>query len=160
MEKDVDMTKAKQVYQEICATLDDIGWKYKKDEEKLIIHTGAKGEDLPIDLSINVDALRQLVIAVSKLPFDIAENKRVDAAVAVSVINNMLVTGQLDYSLMDGELFFRISNSYRDSELSREVYRFMVYCLCQTIDGFNDKLLMLSKGIMNIEKFIELYQKA
>ncbi len=151
--------KAAQVYSDICKMLDEAGWNYKKNEEELKVETGARGDDLPIELTIKVDVERQLVMLISHLPYVIAEDKRVDVAVAVSVINNLLVDGCVDYDLSDGHVFFRMTNSYRDSVLDKEVYKYMLYCACQTIDGFNDKLLMLSKGIIDFQKFAELYGK-
>ena len=60
---------------------------------------------------------------------------------------------------MEGLVFFRMTNSYMDSNLSSEVYKYLLYCASQTIDAFNDKLLMLSKGIIDVEQFIKLYNK-
>lgn len=151
--------KAAQVYRDICEMLDENGWNYKKVEEKLTIETGARGDDLPMDLTIKVDVKRQLIMLLSHLPYVISEDKRVETALAVSVVNNMLVDGCIDYDLSDGHIFFRMTNSYRDSDISKEVYKYLLYCACQSVDDFNDKLLMLSKGIIDLEKFTELYSK-
>lgn len=151
--------KAAQVYHDFCGMLDGEGWKYQKDDENLRIECGARGEDLPIDLVIKVDVDRQLVTLISHLPYVIPQDKRIDVAVAVGVINNLLVDGCVDYDLSDGHLFFRMTNSYRGSTIDKEVYKYLLYCACQTIDGFNDKLLMLSKGIIDVQKFIALYSE-
>ncbi len=159
MANEVNMTKARQVYQGFCAMMDSNDWNYNKNEEELIIEAQARGDDLPMKLTIKVDAERQLVRVLSPLPYTIAKDKRLDAAVAVSVVNNAVVSGYLDYDIAEGHLFFRMVNSYRDSLLEQEVYKFLLYAACQTIDSFNDQLLMLSKGIISLEQFIKLYTK-
>lgn len=159
MANEVNLTKAKQVYQDFCAMMDNAGWNYQKEEEKLTIKAGARGDDLPMDLIIKVDAERQVVRVISFLPYTIAEDKRLDVAVAVSVVNNSLVSGYLDFDIAEGNLVFRMTNSYRDSLLGREVYKFLLYAACHAIDDFNDQFLMLSKGIISLEKFIEQYSK-
>lgn len=150
---------AAKVYYDFCKMMDDEEWTYEGNEEKLSIVCGAVGEDLPIELNIRMDVDRQLVLVLSRLPYKVPEEKRVDVAVAVSVINNVLVDGSVDFNLESGHVFFRITNSYMDSNLSGEVYGYLLYCACQTIDTFNDKLLMLSKGIIDVEQFIKLYNK-
>ena len=153
------LATAAQVYQDFCVTMDEMGWKYRKNAEKLEIETGAKGDDLTIELTIKVDAERQVVTVLSHLPYVIDKEKRIDAVVAVSVINNSLVHGCVDYVPTDGHVFFRMTNSYLDSKLDKEVYKYLLLCSCTTIDNFNDKLLLLSKGMININQFIELYNK-
>lgn len=159
MSDDTKLMRAKQVYNAICAAMDKENWKYTKREEDLVIETGAQGDDLPMELNIHVDAQRQLIMLLSRLPYAIPEDKRLDIAVAVSIINNKLVHGCVDFDLAKGTLYFRMTNSFMDSILGADAFKYLLYCSCQTIDDFNDKLLMLSKGIIDIPKFMELYNK-
>lgn len=147
--------QAKAVYQTICQAMDADNWHYKKNEEKLTIECGAKGEDLPMDLTIKADADRQLVMVISMLPFTFPEDKRVDAALAISVVNNKLVHGCFDCSLPDGHVFFRICTTFWESLLGQEAAMYLILAACQTIDAYNDKFLMLSKGILTLEQFIQ-----
>lgn len=159
MADEKNLARAGKVYQTICGMLDKEEWKYTKDDEKLSIECGARGEDLPMDLNIQVDAERQLVMVLSRLPYKIAEDKRIDAALAVSVVNQMLVHGCLDYNVSEGHVFFRMTSSFWGSEMDAEAYRYMLYASCSTIDEYNDTLLMLSKGMLTLEKFVELVNK-
>ncbi|MBQ6839913.1 MAG: hypothetical protein IJO45_04415 [Oscillospiraceae bacterium] len=151
--------QAKTVYQTICQVLDAEDWHYKKDEEKLTIECGAKGEDLPIELTIKVDADRQLVRVISMLPFTFPEDRRLNAAMAVSVVNNKLVHGCFDCSLPDGFVFFRICTTYRESLLSQEAVMYLILVACSTVDAYNDKFLMLSKDTLTLEQFIKAENK-
>lgn len=146
--------QSKAVFDALCQYLDKHELNYKKDEKKLSVECGIQGDDLPIDLTIAVDAERLLVMLISHIPFIIQEDKRLDVAIAVSAINNSLVDGCFDYDVAAGHMFFRMTNSFIESKIGEEVFEYMFICSCQIIDGFNDKFLMLSKGMISLEQFI------
>ncbi len=149
-----NLEQAKIAFATLCQALDNNKWNYKKDEEKLIVECGARGDDLPMDITVKVDADRMLVVLFSHIPFKIQEDKRLDIAIAVSAINNMLVDGSFDYDITTGALYFRMTNSFLESKLSESVFIYMLYCACQTIDEYNDKFLMIAKGMLTIEQFL------
>ena len=151
---DEKMISAQKNYVTLCSMLDDNNWHYEKDEAKLKINCSAQGDDLPMDIIIRIDPDRQLVILMSHLPFVVSEDKRVDVAIATSVINYKVVDGSFDFDMEDGHMFFRMTSSYVGSELSKEVFFYMLMCSCQTIDDYNDKLLMLAKNMLSLEDFI------
>jgi hypothetical protein len=150
-----NLEQAKLAFATLCRTLEKNDWRYKKDEEALSIECGAQGEDLPMEFSVRVDADRMLVMLLSHMPFKIAEDKRLDVAIAVSAINNALVDGCFDYDVATGNMFFRMTNSIIESSLGEEVFAYMLFCSCQTIDEYNDKLLMVAKGILPIEQCLK-----
>lgn len=156
MADEMELKQAQEVFATICQTLDSLDWKYDADKEKLWLSTGARGEDLPIDLKIKVDAKRYMVTVFSPIPFAVPEDKRLDMAAAVSVANNILADGNFDYDINNGHIFFRMTNCYRGSKLGNELFVYMVMCACKTVDDFNDRFLMLSKGMITMEKFIEI----
>ena len=148
--------QAVQTFKTLCDHLDAYEWKYSKDEDALRIDCGARGEDLPMDITIEVDEDRQIVLLLSHQPFVVPENKRIDMAVAVSVINNLLIDGCFDFNIKDGHMFYRSVNSFRDSALGEKLFHYMIACSCRTIDEYNDKLMLLSTGLISLEQFIEL----
>ena len=151
---DEKMTRAKKVYETLCSTLESHDWHYEKDVEDLSIECGAQGEDLPMHITIKVDADRQLILLLSHLPFVIPEDKRLDVAIAVSVVNDKLVDGSFDYDISDGHMFFRLTSSFMESEIGNDLFTYMLMVSCHTIDAYNDKFLMLGKGLMSIQDFI------
>jgi len=155
MAEELDMIKAKEVYDTIVSMMDAIGWKYEKHEEDLVIKSGAQGDDLPMDLLLIVDPKSQIVQLISRMPFNVPEDKRFDAAVAICVANYGLKDGSFDYDINDGEIRFRLTSSYRESILSKELFVYMIGVSIGTIDQYNDKFFMLSKGVMSIQQFIE-----
>lgn len=146
---------AQATFATLCKSLDDNDWSYKKNEEKMTIECGAQGDDLPMDFTIAVDADRMTVVLLSHLPFKIQEDKRLEAAVAVCAINNVCVDGCFDYDVAGGHLFFRMTNNFLESVLSEEVFRYMLLLSCQFVDKYNDRFLMLSKGMLSLEQFLE-----
>lgn len=148
------LEQAKATYGTVCSAFDSLEWKYKKDEENLKIECGVRGDDLPIELVIKVDAERQVVMFISHIPFVIQEDKRLDIALAVSAVNNLMVDGCFDYDVSSGHIFFRMTNSFIESNLGADVFRYMLVCSCQTVDEYNDKFLMVSKGMLSIEQFM------
>ena len=149
------IASAKKTFATLCSMLDNNEWKYEKDEENLCIDCGAQGEDLPMPINIRIDTERQLILLLSHIPFSVNEDKRMETAIAVSIVNNRLVDGNFDYDITEGDLYFRMTNSFIDSEISEEAFKYMLYCSCMTIDEYNDKFLMLSKGLLPLESFLK-----
>ena len=148
------LKQAQSVYDTLCKALEAREWKFTKIEDKLTITCGARGEDLPMDIIVIVNPKAQVVSLYSPLPFKMAEDKRVDAAVAVSVANYGLVNGTFDYDVTDGEIRFRLVSSFRESILGEELFDYMLMVSAATVDDYNDKFLMLSKGMLSLEQFI------
>lgn len=149
-----NMELAQQVYQTLCNTLDARGWKYGKEEEKLLVHFGVRGEDIPMNFVIVVDADRQLVRLMSPLPFKMCEEKRMEGAIATCVVNYGMADGSFDYDLSDGKIVFRMTVSFRESQLGEGLFQYMIDCSCAMADKYNDRLLALDKGLMSLSDFI------
>lgn len=146
--------QAREVFQTLCRALDSENWQYKKDEQAMRLECSARGDDLPMDITVKVDAERMLVVLFSHMPYVIPEDKRLDVAIAVSAINNDLVNGCFDYDITTGKMYFRMTNSIIESRVGAELFRYMVYCSCGTIDEYNDRFLMLGKGMLSLEQFL------
>lgn len=154
MSEQKNLEQAKVTFDTLCRALEKQEWDYKKYEDKFVIECGAQGADLPMKITVEVNPKNLLVILLSRLPFVIQEDKRLDVAVAVSAINNALVDGCFDYDISTGNIYFRMSNSFIDSKIGEEVFIYMLICSCQTIDEYNDKILMLAKGMLSIEQLV------
>ncbi len=146
--------QAKAIFSTICKLLDRNDWTYVKNEEKLIIECKYQGEDIPVDISLMVDEERSLVVLLSRMPLFVKEDKRVDMAIAVSAINNILVDGNFDYDITTGNTFFRMSHSFIDSVIGEEAFAYMLVGACRIVDDYNDKLLMLTKGMISTQQFL------
>lgn len=151
---DEKIKRAQKVYGTLCAALDSNELHYDKDEDDLSVECGIQGEDLPMKIKIKIDSGRQLILLLSHIPFVVPEDKRLDVAIATCVVNNKLVNGSFDYDVEDGHMFFRMTNSFIDSEIGNELFSYMFAVSCHTIDEYNDKFFALGKGFMSIDDFI------
>lgn len=147
--------QAKLTYRTLCEMLDENKWYYDKNEEELTIDAGIKGDDLPIKFKIRVNLRNQIVSFLSWMPFDVPADKRVEAAIAIHAVNYSLADGSFDYDISDGSILFRLTTSFRESILGKELFAYMIDVSAVTIDEYNDKFFAISKGLISLEKFLE-----
>ena len=155
MSEDKNLKQAQAVYKALCEMLEDRDWHYEKFEEDLTIKCGAQGEDLPMEIVVQVDTKRQLVSLLSQMPFAVPENRRTALAVAVSQANNGMIDGSFDFDYLSGRIVFRMTSSYRESLIGKQLFEYMLSCACYTIDEYNDKFLMVAKNEMSAEEILE-----
>ena len=141
------LKQAQTVYDDFCAMLDEREWTYDK-ADNLVIETGARGDDLAMDLTIRVDADRQLVILHSPMPFTVPENMRKEMRMLKDL------GGDFDYDYETGKIYFRLTTSFRDSLISKEVFEYVIGVSLNTIDDYNDKFLTVVKKEMNYEQIL------
>ena len=155
MSEEKELKQAQTVYKALCEMLNERDWHYEKFEEDLTIKCGAQGEDLPMEIIVEVDRQRQLVSLLSQMPFAVPENRRTALAVAVSQANNGMVDGSFDFDYLSGRIVFRMTSSYRESLIGKQLFEYMLSCACFTIDEYNDKFLMVAKNEMSAEEILD-----
>ena len=148
------MELAKQVYQTLCEAIERREWNFGKDEEKLLVHFGVSGDDIPMQFILIVDAERQLIRVMSPLPFKMSEAKRMEGAIATCAASFGMADGSFDYDLSDGTIVFRMTASFRESLIGEGLFQYLISCSCAMVDKYNDQFLALDKGIMSITDFI------
>lgn len=147
--------QAVKVFQTLCGVLDEKGFPYETDTEELIASFGGRGDDLPMDFRLRVDADRALVVLYSTLPFNIPAEQIVSAALAVTYINDGLLDGCFDLNVTNGRICFRESTTFRESLLGAGALDLMLSASIHVVDKFNDKLLMVGKGAMTVEDLMQ-----
>ncbi len=159
MATDKELKLAKSAYDNLCAIFDANNWKYKKDDDALTLGIGMNGDDIPMYFEITCDADRQIISIISQLPFKMDEDKRIEGALATSYINYVLSDGNFDYNVLEGDILFRLTASFRESLIGKSLLEYMLELAICMVDQFNDSLLMLSKGQLSLEEFIEKISK-
>ena len=149
------MEKAKKIYETVMKTFDGMGWTYDRYDEELCVVSGVKSDDHPNRFSISEYEKNQLIRLVSTLPFNVPEDKRIDIALAVCAISDSIIDGSFDYNIFDGEISFRLTSSYRESEISTDLIEYMIGVSTSTVDAYNDKLFAICKGYMTLEQLYE-----
>ena len=155
MASEKEIRLAKDAYESFCSMLDNRGWVYDKDDSSLYISVGVTGDDLPMDFEVVFDVEYQIARMRSILPFKMNKEKMIEGSIATNSINYLLADGSFDFNLADGTIAFRLTTSFKNSLINERVFAYMVDVACTTIDEYNDKLLMLSKGMIKIEDIIK-----
>lgn len=153
--EDEKQAKAKKIYATMVSALKKKDWQFDEREEDFAIFSSYTGDDIPIKFAISIDAEREVIRFLSPMLFNMAEDKRIDAAIAVCVANYGLNNGSFDYDLNDGKVYFRLTTSYVGCEVGEEFFMDMMATALLTTDKYNDRFLMLSKGAITIQQFIE-----
>ena len=153
MTDELKLRNAKSVYKILCDLFDEKELVYEKHEEDLVVTLTINGDDLPMDFVLKVDEERELIRLFSKLPVVFNGEKRLDGAIATCQINYGLADGSFDYRFDKGEVVFRMTSSYKDCVVSKELINYMMGCACYTVDDYNDKLLALSEGKISVKEF-------
>ena len=147
--------QAMRAYATIIAMMDNDNLKYSRDDENLHIELGFNTDDLDVKIKFVIDEERELVRIFSFLPFKFPEDKRVEGAVATCVANHGMVNGSFDYDFSDGELLFKLVNSYKGDCFSEEAARYMLGVAVSTVDNYNDRFFALAKGLMTLKDFVD-----
>lgn len=155
MSEEKKLKNARNVFNTLCEMLDEKNFHYDKHEEDLTITFGMNGEDIPMQFVVNIDAKRELVRLLSPLPLAFDEDKRVDAAVATCQINYRLADGSFDFDFKTGRVLFRMTSSFTDSLISKDLFEYMIAVAGYTVDEYNDKLFMLAKGMIPVDEFFK-----
>jgi len=154
----VSLELAREVYEEACTALDDIGWTYNRDDEELRIRTRVSGDDIPMDIIIEVRPKTGILRVLSYMPFKINEDKAIDAAIACGEVNCRMVNGSFDFDIDDNSIRFRVTTAYLEAKPHKEVYPYMIHLAVNTVDDYNDKFLMISKGVLSIQDFLASFE--
>ncbi len=146
--------KADEVFATLCASIERRNWHFTKEEPLRLVHFGVSGDDIPMQFILAVDEDRQLVRLMSRLPFEMGEDKRIDGAIATCAVTNKLANGCFDYDIAKGTITFRMTASYRESTIGEGLFSYLIDCAAFTVDEYNDKFLALSKNLISLSDFL------
>ena len=155
MANEAKTAAARKTYNTICAALDNRGWNYSKIEDRLAINFTVKGDDLPMEYVIFVDADRQLIRVLSRLPFAVKDDKIMDMAIACCVATYGLVDGSFDLDPKSKCVIFRLTVSFLGSEIGEGLFSHIIDFSDYFIDLYNDRLFAVNEGFISVNEFIE-----
>lgn len=146
----------KAVYETLQKVFAELDIMCTKNEEHLAITCLAQGDDLPIPLTVLLRDDSETMLMVSRMPFDVPQEKRIDAAVAVCVANQGMANGSFDLDISDGGIQFRVATAYKGGTVSPELIKGLLSYMIGMSDMYNDRFFMLAQGSMTLDKFIAL----
>jgi len=155
MTDDKKLKRAENVFQTLCGMLDALEIKYEKAEKDLVVNFYIKGEDVPMRFLMNIDADRELICLTSPIFVKFEGDKRLDGAIATCQANFRLADGSFDYDFSRGIVAYRMTSSYIESLISKDLFQYMLVIACRTVDEFNDKFMLLAAGKLPLEEFFK-----
>ena len=149
-----DLKQAMAIYQDIYKYLDSEEFYYEKKDNGIEEFT-MTSKDLDIRCRFKVADKLKVIQFLSPLPFTVPKDKRDMMAIAVSIVSSVLNDGSFDFNYKNGEICFRMTASYENSIIGKDCFDYMLYCSANTIDVYNDKLLLISLGKMTIPELVD-----
>ena len=150
------LEKAKNVYETIRLTLDNLEWRYQEYEDNLVITLGVNGDDAPIGLVLAVDAERQLIRFLSRLNVEFNEETAPYGNIACCYFTYKLNDGSFDYDCKENTVTFRLTASFLDSLISEELIIYLINTACNTVDDFNHHFEAIANGEMTLHDLFNL----
>lgn len=148
------LNKSDLIFAALQAALNKIDWKYRVRENSRMIVSGMRGDDLPIDVKIDVREDMETILYVSVLPFEVPAEKRMEMCTALNVTNYVLRDGCFSMDMADGNVLFKLTTCYHDCNVGMDLYVHYLERMCATVDHFDCKLYELSTGKISLKDYI------
>lgn len=146
---------SKAIYKDVCDYFDANGLSYDKDEAHLVVISKFSGDDLPVNMIIEVTEGLNLLSIISPMPFTVSEDKRIDVALAVVAANNGVRNGAFDLDLDSGRLVYKVCDLITDGKAGKDLLDYLFSISLNMIDDYNDKFFAVSFGAISVAEFIE-----
>ena len=147
--------QAETMYETLRKMLAERDFDFDKDDNNFEVVCQAVGDDLPMTVRIGVDAKRMLISLISQMPFYVKESRRNEMAVAVCRANCGIPDGGFDFDVSDGSIMFRMTSSYRQSLISKDLFEYMLFASFNTIDRYNDVFFRVATTDMTIDEIVK-----
>ena len=90
------------------------------------------------------------------LPLHVPEDRVLELALAVNGLNTMITGGYFLIDCFDGELEFRMTTSYADSVVGKDLFGYMISTAFENVDRYNDRFVFLIKEVVSLRDFFRL----
>ena len=148
---------AKKVYDDLVAHFHSIklNFEAKELEDRYMVRFNMSGDDIPMRFYFYVDPDKQTLTVHSPQAVTFDEDKRGLAYKAICAINYRLSDGDFQINPKDGEVLFNMINCYAGCQVGAELFDYMMGMSINIDDEFNDQLLMLAKGLIDIDTILK-----
>jgi hypothetical protein len=124
----------------LIAVRDRKGWTLEQLPDKLIWRTEAAGEQQRYTCYAQIDPELGQLVFYGIVPHTVAEEDRVEAAVAVTGVNYGLAIGKFELDLRDGELRYSTGIDVTGTRLDPVVLERMVDIALEMLDAYTPTL--------------------
>ncbi len=150
-----------KVYEKLVSYLESIKLNFSKEELKdlYVIKFNMSGDDIPMRFFLYVNPDKQLLTMHSPMPVKFEKDKLGAGCAAICAINYKLADGDFQIDVRDGEVLYNMSNCYAGCEVGDDLFAYILGMSINIVEEFNDKLLMIAKGMMDLNTLLkELYK--
>lgn len=138
----------------LCKCLDEKGWEYDADAEKMLVQLGVLGDDFPMPIILIVNEDLQLLSIASLLPFGISRERIVDICLAVTYANCHLTFGAFEFDMDERLISYMNSTCFANGDIGRETVELLINAACADVDRYNDRFFELEAGAITFEEFV------
>lgn len=157
MTDEMNLKRGKEIFGVICEALNSIDWNYGTDAEKLMIFFRVTGGEQPVQYHIWVEPERQLIQLRADM-FQVPQDKRGNMALVLCIVNFGLPDGVFELDIKNGAVAFRMTATYRDAIISKELIKYMLEWTGGVTNHFSKDLLAVAKGEMGTNDFYQKYK--
>ena len=143
--------QAENTFNTLIDLLNELKWEYSSNKNDLSVRCVLSGRDLPVEINFVCDKVRGILSVFSHLPFKTAKKANEKMALAVCMVNQVLLEGNFDFDYLNGSLLFRTGTVFKDSVISKQAITHLIKQTLATVYEYNDKLYTVSRGIYTLE---------
>ncbi len=132
-------TKSWKHYMLICRTLEYNDIHHVRDDKSLCVRCRISGKDFEQHLLFQVDPTKMLVSLYCALPLAFVKEQTADLALAVCMANNGLPDGSFCIDPQDRLLYFKMTNSFYETNLNGMLFEYMLSSAADLIDEYYPK---------------------
>lgn len=148
---------AQDAFKVLTNYFNDNGIPYEEDNN-ILSSNGYLG-DIVIQFKIFIDEETKCINFLSPIPITVEEDKKVIMSVAVNYLNASILEGRFKYVIQEGMIFFEHSNVFLNSNIANETIEKILKTSLNMLNIHIDKINKFNKGIIDLNKFVELIIK-
>ena len=158
--EDKALISAQRVFQTVCKALDELGFRYEKDEENFTTKVLYTADDIPCNFALFLGKNWEFIEIVEFLPFTCEVGKFIDLAFAVSATNATLADGSFWLDITDGTSAFKLTSVYQDSLISTDLIKYMIEITLYTVDKYSEKLYNLTTNEITLQEYMDFLENS
>ncbi len=139
-------TRSWQAYETLCSVMEKNDIYYEKDDHNLCVKCSVSGEDIQLNFAFVINPVKMLITLYSLVPVKVRKEKSADMAIAVCMINNNLTDGSFCFDTNDGTIFFKMTSSFCDTNVTEELFEYMLSVAADTMDDYFLKIKQIEKS--------------
>ncbi len=141
-------TKSWKNYITLCRMLEKNDIPFESDDSSLSVQCRVSGREAEIGFLLRIDPSKMLISLYSPLCVHISGDRLPDIALGIAMINSTLDDGVFCLDKKLQQLYFRMTTSFYESNISGTLFEYMLCYAADAIDEYYPRLLRLAESEM------------